>query len=141
VTSPLSTKAQDFNWLLANFVKDTDGVTDAVAVSSDGLLMAMSDGLGRDDADQLAAIVAGIVSLAHGVSGRFGFDSLRLIMIEMRRGLLLVSAVSDGSCVGVLAAETCEVGLVGYEIAVLAERAGRLLTPALVAELKSGVSR
>lgn len=141
MTSPLSTKAQDFNWLLANFVKDTDGVTDAVAVSSDGLLMAMSDGLGRDDADQLAAIVAGIVSLAHGVSGRFGFDSLRLIMIEMRRGLLLVSAVSDGSCVGVLAAETCEVGLVGYEIAVLAERAGRLLTPALVAELKSGVSR
>jgi predicted regulator of Ras-like GTPase activity (Roadblock/LC7/MglB family) len=141
VTSPLSTKAQDFNWLLANFVKDTDGVTDAVAVSSDGLLMAMSDGLGRDDADQLAAIVAGIVSLANGVSGRFGFDSLRLIMIEMRRGLLLVSAVSDGSCVGVLAAETCDVGLVGYEIAILAERAGRLLTPALVTELKKGVSR
>jgi predicted regulator of Ras-like GTPase activity (Roadblock/LC7/MglB family) len=141
VTSQLSTKAQDFNWLLANFVKDTDGVTDAVAVSSDGLLMAMSDGLGRDDADQLAAIVAGLVSLANGVSGRFRCDTLRLIMIEMRRGLLLVSAVSDGSCVGVLAAETSDVGLVGYEIAVLAERAGRLLTPALVAELKSGVSR
>jgi predicted regulator of Ras-like GTPase activity (Roadblock/LC7/MglB family) len=141
VTSPLSTKAQDFNWLLVNFVKDTDGVTDAVAVSSDGLLMAMSDGLGRDDADQLAAIVAGIVSLANGVSGRFGLDTLRLIMIEMRRGLLLVSAVSDGSCMGVLATETCDVGLVGYEIAVLAERAGRLLTPALVAELKNGVSR
>jgi uncharacterized protein len=141
VTSQLSTKAQDFNWLLANFVKDTDGVTDAVAVSSDGLLMAMSDGLGRDDADQLAAIVAGIVSLANGVSGRFGFDTLRLIMIEMRRGLLLVSAVSDGSCVGVLAAETSDVGLVGYKIAMLAERAGRLLTPALVAELKSGVNR
>jgi uncharacterized protein len=141
VTSQLSTKAQDFNWLLANFVKDTDGVTDAVAVSSDGLLMAMSDGLGRDDADQLAAIVAGMVSLANGVSGRFSFDTLRLIMIEMRRGLLLVSAVSDGSCVGVLAAETSDVGLVGYEIAVLAERASRLLTPALVAELKSGVSR
>jgi hypothetical protein len=141
VTSQLSTKAQDFNWLLANFVKETDGVSDAVAVSSDGLLMAMSDRLGRDDADQLAAIVAGIVSLANGVSGRFGFDTLRLIMIEMRRGLLLVSAVSDGSCVGVLAAETCDVGLVGYEIAVLAERAGSLLTPALVTELKSGLSR
>lgn len=141
MTSQLSTKAQDFNWLLANFVKETDGVSDAVAVSSDGLLMAMSDRLGRDDADQLAAIVAGIVSLANGVSGRFGFDTLRLIMIEMRRGLLLVSAVSDGSCVGVLAAETCDVGLVGYEIAVLAERAGGLLTPALVTELKSGLSR
>lgn len=141
MTSQLSTKAQDFNWLLANFVKETDGVSDAVAVSSDGLLMAMSDRLGRDDADQLAAIVAGIVSLANGVSGRFGFDTLRLIMIEMRRGLLLVSAVSDGSCVGVLAAETCDVGLVGYEIAVLAERAGSLLTPALVTELKSGLSR
>ena len=36
-----------FNWLLGNFVHQTDGVRDAVAVSSDGLLIAGSDGLSR----------------------------------------------------------------------------------------------
>ncbi len=51
------TEANRFNWLLANFVRGTDGVRDAVAVSSDGLLIATSDGLDRTGADHLAAIV------------------------------------------------------------------------------------
>jgi hypothetical protein len=136
-----SADAQQFNWLLANFVLHTDGVIDAVAVSSDGLLMAKSDGLDRVSADQLAAIVAGITGLARGASRRFGFDGLRLVMIEMNRGFLVVSAVSDGSCFGVLLAENCDVGLVGYEMSVLAERTGAVLTPQLVTELKSGLGR
>ena len=37
--------AQQFTWMLDNFVRKTFGVTDAVAVSSDGLLMAASDTL------------------------------------------------------------------------------------------------
>ena len=37
--------ATQFNWMLNNFVKDTAGVTDSVAVSSDGLLMAKSNTL------------------------------------------------------------------------------------------------
>ena len=136
-----SVGAQQFNWLLANFVVHTDGVIDAVAVSSDGLLMAKSDGLDRASADQLAAIVAGITGLARGASRRFGFDGLRLVMIEMNRGFLVVSAVSDGSCFGVLLAEGCDVGLVGYEMSVLAERTGAVLTPQLVTELKTGLGR
>ena len=36
----LSDEARNFNWLLNSFVDQTAGVTDAVAVSSDGLLMA-----------------------------------------------------------------------------------------------------
>ena len=130
-----------FNWLLANFVHHTDGVTDAVAVSSDGLLMATSDGLDRTSADQLAAIVSGITGLAKGASRRFGFAGLRLVMIEMIGGFLVVSAVSDGSCFGVLLSENCDVGLVGYEMAILAERTAAVLTPQLVTELKNGLAR
>jgi uncharacterized protein len=37
-----SAEVRNFNWLLSSFVDSTPGVTDAVAVSSDGLLMAMS---------------------------------------------------------------------------------------------------
>ena len=136
-----SSDTQTFNWLLANFVRHTDGVRDAVAVSSDGLLIAVSEGLGRTDADHLAAVVSGLASLARSASRRYDFDGMKLLMIEMRRGFLLVSAVSDGSCVGVLADSTAELGLVGYEMAVLADRAGDLLTPALIADLRQVLPR
>ena len=136
-----SSDTQTFNWLLANFVRHTDGVRDAVAVSSDGLLIAVSEGLGRTDADHLSAVVSGLASLARSASRRYDFDGMKLLMIEMRRGFLLVSAVSDGSCVGVLADSTAELGLVGYEMAVLADRAGDLLTPALIADLRQVLPR
>ncbi|WP_250034972.1 roadblock/LC7 domain-containing protein [Paractinoplanes maris] len=123
-----------FNWLLGNFVQHTDGVRDAVAVSSDGLLIAASDGLERGDADHLAAIVSSLASVARSASRRYDFEALKLIMIEMRRGFLLVSVISGGSCLGVVAGSECDIGLVGYEISRLAERFGALLTPALIAD-------
>ncbi|WP_448321730.1 roadblock/LC7 domain-containing protein [Streptomyces sp. CO7] len=139
--APAAQDSQTFNWLLAAFVRNTDGVRDAVAVSSDGLLIAVSDGLGRTEADHLSAIVSGLSSLARSASRRYGFDGVKLIMIEMGRGFLLVSAIRDGSCLGVLADSSGELGLVGYEMAVLAERAGDLLTPALIADLRQSLPR
>ncbi|MBU3062619.1 roadblock/LC7 domain-containing protein [Nocardia sp. NEAU-G5] len=128
-----------FNWLLTDFVRSTDGVRDTVAVSSDGLLMAMSEGLDRAGADRLAAMVSGLVSLARSAARSYDFDGLKLIMIEMRRGFLLVSAISDGSCIGVIADNDSDVGLVGYQMAILADRAGAILTPALIAELRQSL--
>jgi hypothetical protein len=55
----------------------------------------------------------------------------------MQRGLLFVMAVSDGSCLAVLAATACDVGVVGYEMAVLVTRVGEVLTPSLRAELQA----
>lgn len=135
----MQTDSQSFDWLLANFVRQTDGVRDAVAVSSDGLLIAMSSGLDRASGDRLAAVVSGMSSLARNASRSYDFDDLKLIMIEMTRGFLLVSAIADGSCLGVIAGADCEVGLVGYEMAVLAERAGGLLTPALISQLRESL--
>ncbi|MFC4107947.1 roadblock/LC7 domain-containing protein [Micromonospora zhanjiangensis] len=135
------TDPHQLNWLLANFVRQTDGVRDTVAVSSDGLLIASSSGLDRAGADQLAAIVSSMSSLARTASRKYDFDGLKLIMIEMRRGFLLVSAISDGSCLGVLAEGGCDLGLVGYEISLLAERFGALLTPALISESRKVLPR
>jgi predicted regulator of Ras-like GTPase activity (Roadblock/LC7/MglB family) len=139
VSVELHTSPETFNWLIANFVRNTDGVRDAVAVSSDGLLIAMSEGLDRAAADHLGALVSGLVSLSKSASRRYDFDGLKLIMIEMRRGFLLVSAIADGSCIGVLADSECDIGLIGYEIAVLADRAGTLLTPGLITELRGAL--
>jgi predicted regulator of Ras-like GTPase activity (Roadblock/LC7/MglB family) len=141
VTTEVATDPQGFNWLISNFVKGTDGVRDAVAVSSDGLLIAMSDGLDRTEADRLAALTSGLASLAKSAARYYDFDGLKLIMIEMVRGFLLVSAIADGSCVAVLADERCDIGLIGYEIALLADRAGDLLNPALISELRETLAR
>ena len=139
MTTELHANPHTFNWLLANFVRTTDGVRDAVAVSSDGLLIAMSDGLDRTGADRLAALVSGLASLARSAARNYDFEGLKLIMIEMRRGFLLVSMINDGSSVAVLADAQCDVGLIGYEIAVLIERAGTMLTPALISELRESL--
>ena len=138
---PAQSGAQTFSWLLVNFVRNTDGVRDAVAVSSDGLLIAASEGLDRASGDQLAAIVSGMASLARSASRRYDFDGLKLIMIEMRRGFLLVSMIADGSCLGVLSEADCDVGLIGYEIALLVDRVGTILTPSLIAESRRALPR
>jgi len=134
VTANLHTPSGQFNWLLAEFVRRTDGVRDAVAVSSDGLLIAKSDGLDRAGADHLSAIVSGLSSLGRSAARRYDFEGLKLIMIEMYRGFLLASAFSGGGCIGVLAEADCELDLIGYEITVLVDRVGELLTPAMIAE-------
>jgi predicted regulator of Ras-like GTPase activity (Roadblock/LC7/MglB family) len=54
-------------------------------------------------------------------------------------GVAHVMAISDGSCLTVLAASACDVGVVGYEMALLVTRAGEVLTPGLRAELQAAL--
>lgn len=127
--------------MLANFVRTTDGVREAVAVSSDGLLIAGSAGLNRSEADHLAAIVSSLVSLGRSAARRYEFEGLKLVMIEMVRGFLLVSTIAGGSCIGVVADGDGDLGLIGYETASLAERFGPMLTPALISESRRHLPR
>jgi predicted regulator of Ras-like GTPase activity (Roadblock/LC7/MglB family) len=131
--------ATQFNWLLNTFVKETSGVSDAVAVSSDGLLMARSESLDEAGADQVAAIISGFVSLGQGAVRCFAFDDLNQIIIAMKGGYLFVSAMADAGCLGVVATPKCDIGNVGYQMALLVERCGDMLTPELIAELKAQV--
>jgi uncharacterized protein len=62
-------------------------------------------------------------------------------VVEMDRGLLMVMAISDGSCLTVLAGSSCDVGLVAYEMTVLVSHTGDVLIPALRAELQAALPR
>jgi uncharacterized protein len=137
--TPASADVRNFNWLLSNFVETTAGVTDAVAVSSDGLLMAMSSTLERAGAEQLAAIIAGMTSLAESTARCFALGGLDQVIVAMEEGYLFVASVSDGSSLGVVADRRCDVGAVGYQMQLLVQRVGAALSPALVAELKQSV--
>ena len=137
--STLSTQASNVNWLVTNFVERVPGVDQAVVVSSDGLPLAVSVGLDRDTADRFAAVASGLIGLAFGAAGRFGGGSVTEIIVEMQNAFLFVVGISDGSLLAVVASSTCDVGLVGYEMAVLVEKAGSVLTPALRAELQAAL--
>jgi hypothetical protein len=133
----LTEEARNFNWLLSNFVEETAGVSDAVAVSSDGVLIARSQSLNQEEGEQLCAIISGCASLAQAVDRSLGFDGLERVIVAMHRGFLFVCSIADGSCLGVVAVRDCDVGSVGYQATELVIRAGQLLTPALREELKS----
>lgn len=133
----LSTDARNVNWLVSSFVDRVPGVVHAVVVSSDGLPMAVSAGLDRQSADRFAAVASGLIGLAHGVAVPFRCGRVHEVIIEMDRAFLFVTGISDGSCLAVVADAGCDVGLVGYEMAVLVEKAGTVLTPALRAELQA----
>jgi N-acetylglucosamine-6-phosphate deacetylase len=75
-------------------------------------------------------VASGLSGLANGVAAPFGFGAVREVIVEMERGLLLVTGISDGSCLAVLASVPCDLGLIGYEMALLVKRVGALLTPA-----------
>ena len=138
-TAPANAEVRNFNWLLSNFVETTAGVTDAVAVSSDGLLMAMTSTLERAGAEQLAAIIAGMTSLAESTARCFALGGLDQVIVAMEEGYLFVASVSDGSSLGVVADRHCDVGAVGYQMQLLVQRVGAALSPALVAQLKENV--
>ena len=135
----LNTGVRDVNWLLDNFVRQTSGVDQAVAVSSDGLLMAVSADLQRSEADKLAAMISGMTSLAFSASRLLAKGPLRQVITEFDNGYLLVSSISGGSCLGVITPADCDLGLVGYEATMLVQRIGALLTPELVIELKASL--
>jgi predicted regulator of Ras-like GTPase activity (Roadblock/LC7/MglB family) len=136
-----SESARNVGFLLDNFVGRTPGVDDAVVVSSDGLPMAVSRGLDRDAADRFAAVASGLIGLAYGAAGRFGGGAVTQIIIEMEQAFLFVTGISDGSCLAVVAQQNADVGLIGYEMAVLVERCSTVLTPELRAELHGALLR
>ena len=138
-TDAMSDEAKSFNWLLMQFVEQTDGVREAVAVSSDGLLLAASAGRQRPNVEQFAAVIAGLISLATGAATCFALDEVEQVVVEMTGGYMFVAAIGDGSNIGVLAERDCDVGLIGYELTLLLNRAGSVLSPALVAELKNAL--
>ncbi len=135
----LSDEASNLNWLVDSFASEVSGVSDAVVVSSDGLPLAASSGMDRDAVDRFAAVASGLIGLSYGAAGRFGGGAVNEVIVEMENAFLFVTGISDGSLLAVMAESSADIGLVGYEMAVLVEKAGASLTPELRAELQAAV--
>jgi len=113
------------NWLLDNLVSQ---VEQAILLTSDGLVVASSQGLTRDDSEHLSALAAGLQSLARGTGRQFHGGEVRQTIIEMESAFLFVVSAGTGTCLAVLTSAEPNVGVIGYEMAMLVRRMGKYLT-------------
>jgi hypothetical protein len=124
------TNQRDLGWMLDSFVERAPEVSHAIAISSDGLMVASTRNLPPDRADQLAATGSGLVSLLRGAAGFFEAGAVISNVTQLEGGFMFSMAFNDGASLLVLAAPSCDVGKVSYEMTELANRIGDVLTPA-----------
>jgi len=67
----------DLDWLLNDLVSRVPDVDRAVILFRDGLAIASSSALTREDAEHLAAVASGFQSLARGAGRHFGGGYVR----------------------------------------------------------------
>uniref|UniRef100_UPI0018DC262D roadblock/LC7 domain-containing protein n=1 Tax=Thermobifida cellulosilytica TaxID=144786 RepID=UPI0018DC262D len=132
----MSESAENFTWLVSNFVSEVPGVEHAIVVSSDGLLLTASRDFPEEHAEQLAAIASGLQSLAEGTARMFGKGDSEQLILRMKHGYLFVMSISDGSSLAVLTSKEADMKIVAYQMTLLVENAGHVLTPQLRSELR-----
>jgi uncharacterized protein len=125
------TEHNELNWLLQNFVHRIPEVSHALAISTDGLVLARNHDLPRDRADQLAATGSGLVALLAGAARFFEAGAMISNVTQLEGGFMFCIAFSKGASLLVLASPLCDVGKVSYEMTDLATRMGEALTPAV----------
>lgn len=122
--------ASELGWLLDDLVDRVGDVSKAIVLSRDGLIMGASHGIGREEGDHLAALAAGLHSLAGGARQHFGAGEVRQTIVELDTGLFFIAAAGSGSCLAVLSEAGANAGLVAYEMSMLVKRVSRLLSAA-----------
>jgi predicted regulator of Ras-like GTPase activity (Roadblock/LC7/MglB family) len=126
---PVSPPAQ-LAQLITDFTKTVAEVVRALVVSADGVPVAVSDGMPPGDLDRLSAITSGMIGLASGAALAFDYGAITQALVTMEQGTLVVMALGSGANLAVLTTGAADLEEVAYEMNVLAERAGRVVTPA-----------
>ena len=119
--------ANQLSWLLDNLAERIEPVRQAVILSRDGLVVAASKDLSREDGDHLSALAAGVQSLARGAGRHFHGGEVRQTIFEMETAFLFIMAAGEGTCLAVLSSGSANVALVAYEMAMLIRRMGKYL--------------
>ena len=121
---------EQLGWLLDNLVSRVANVRQALVLSRDGLVVAMSQTMSTEEGDQLSALAAGVHSLARGAGQQVGGGEVQQTIIELETAFLFVMAAGQGTCLAVLASADANLGVMAYEMAMLVRRMGTYLTAA-----------
>lgn len=122
----------DLTFLLDDLVRTVPHTRCAVLLSVDGIKTHWS-GVGADDADILAAMASGMISLAHQVGARFGDaqdSAVRQVITELGGLYMFVTAAAGGTVLMVLAGKDVNTGAISFEMTKLCRRVpSRIATP------------
>lgn len=119
---------KELDWLLDDLLGRVPGARHAAVLSADGLLVGGSGGLDRASGEHLAAMAAGLSSLARSASRHFQAGQVRQTVVEMDDAYFFVTTAGHGACLAVLTAADADIGLVAYEMAMLVARVGEELS-------------
>lgn len=121
---------RELSWLLDEMVGNALRVRHALLLSTDGLAMATSSDMNREESEHLAAVASALNSLAKGAARQFDAGAVRQTMVELEGGYLFVITAGGGTCLAVFAEAGTDIGLVAYEMARLVGRVGEhMYTP------------
>ncbi|MEU5030562.1 roadblock/LC7 domain-containing protein [Streptomyces milbemycinicus] len=123
-------QANDLHWMLDDLVRRVPRTRHVLVLSADGLVIAHSRDLGREDAEHMSAVASGFQSLAGGVGRRFGGGLVRQTIVELESCFLFVTGAGRGACLAILGEADIDVGLVAYEMNLIVKRVGEYLAAA-----------
>jgi predicted regulator of Ras-like GTPase activity (Roadblock/LC7/MglB family) len=126
----------DLTWLIDDFVGKVHGVTHALIMSSDGLSLTSSKSMSTEEAERLAAIASGMLSLARNSATVFGKGTCEQIIVRLTHGYFLFMGIDPGAGLAVLTGPDCDMKVVAYEMTQFVMNAGHALTPELRADLR-----
>lgn len=118
------------NWLLDKLVTGVPETHHAIVLSQDGLLLARSKDLSRDDAEHLSAVASGLQSLSRGAAHRFEGGQVRQTVIEMENAFLFVTNAGQGARLAMLASAAVDAGMAAYEMTRIVQQVGAYLSSA-----------
>ncbi|WP_447007172.1 roadblock/LC7 domain-containing protein [Saccharothrix isguenensis] len=116
-------------WMLDDALKMPE-THHAILLSADGLLMAHSAGIGRDDAERHAAAMSALQSLARATAEFCGQTSAewQQTVSEFAGGYVFLAAAGPGAYLAVSATARVDMEAVSFRIQELVQRLGKELT-------------
>ncbi len=132
-TTPVAPEAlgADLDWVMSGLKKKVPGVLHALTATADGLHLASTPGLDPATQKLLSSITSGLASLTASAATTCGAQRPVQTLVEIDRGFMIVASIADTAAVIVLTSREVDLGLVGYELGLLVQRIGRVLTPEL----------
>ncbi len=120
---------QDLERLITEFAERVPEVVHAFVTSSDGVPVAASGLMQPDHLEQLCVIISGLTGLACGAVQAFDGGAFTQALVAMERGSLVIMAIDERSSLAVLTTAAADLDQVAYDMTMLVEQAGSILTP------------
>lgn len=116
-------------WMLDDAMK-VSGTRHAILLSADGLLIAHSEQIDRDNADRHAAGMAGLQSLARNAAGFCGDPDTKWLqtVTEFDGGYVFLVAAGPGAYLAVSTSAKVDMEVISFRLQELVQRLGKELT-------------